>query len=653
MSNTIVHRFISTTPPITRVLVGLTIITSLCVYFDFLKPQTISYSRFYLADLQFYRMFTSFFYYGRASFELIMNFIFLYRYSSMLEESYNKRSDYFFTLVLIFLALIISSTIVYMPFLATPLSNTITYIWSRKNPQGIVQIFGFVSFSAFFLPFVFPLISLIFEGRIPKEELVGILVGQIVYYLKDVYPKFGKDYFKTPCWIHFLFREKCENCSKATTKPKPGRKVGDFTKTINNTDQENDKEELPYNKSEAESKKNENNTLEANSELNSTIKNNVDDENAFKASTIQDTISSKIDSTLHPNTSFLKDEAEKSLSDIQQAMTTSQKGEMIIDSSKIIQELHDIDDPSLYNQMNYDKHLKNSNEQSNKGEVKTITDVEQSSASKDDFFEVQIGKKPEDRSSNEDEIQLDTSDEFESIKLDESNEENAVQNENEDSNGNQNETLQGQNDFNVSSKSLSEEIDDFENYSEFEDNDFASESNQLDENAEGSQLNENDFASESNQLDENEFVSESNQLDENDFVSESVEGNQSDGNAKSNQLNENAEDSQFDENDFASESNQLDENDFVSESVESNQSDQSVENEYTKAKNDKNIHSDEDDFEINNKATSSKQVYNDSSIKNMPQSHHNAMPFSTIHDHQPINDKSHDKEIDQDSWESL
>lgn len=157
----------------------------------------------------------------------------------MLEESYPRMSDYFFILLLIFGSLIITSTIFYVPFLATTLSNTITYIWSRKNPQGIVQIFGFISFSAFFLPFVFPLISLILEGKISKDELVGIAVGQIIFYLRDVYPKIGKDYFKTPCWLHFLFRETCDSCKKVVISPATKRRIADFIKTLPADDEVN------------------------------------------------------------------------------------------------------------------------------------------------------------------------------------------------------------------------------------------------------------------------------------------------------------------------------------------------------------------------------------------------------------------------------
>lgn len=219
-TNVVVH-FIKTTPPVTRILVLLTVLVSLTVYLDILAPQQIGYSRFYLKDLELHRIFTSFFYYGRGNFELVMNFIFLYRYSSMLEESYGRTSDYFYVIITVLACLFITSTALYMPFLATALSNTLTYLWTRKNPQSIVQMFGFVSFSAFYLPFIFPVITLVFEGHISKDEIVGIAVGHFIFYFTEVYPRFGKNFLATPCVLHKLFKEECELCKAKKIEPTP------------------------------------------------------------------------------------------------------------------------------------------------------------------------------------------------------------------------------------------------------------------------------------------------------------------------------------------------------------------------------------------------------------------------------------------------
>ncbi|KAM0679619.1 hypothetical protein GINT2_002250 [Glugoides intestinalis] len=241
MQNNIILQLVKTTPPITRILVFLTVSLSLLVHLDIVKQQQISYSRFYLQHLEFHRIFTTFFYYGKTSFELLMNFVFLYKYSSVLEESYSRTSDYLFIIMIIFILLIITSSIFYIPFLATVLANTITYIWTRKNPLAIVQIFGFISFSAFYLPFVFPIVSLIFDKTLAKDDLVGIFVGHIVFYFTEVYPKFGKRVLKTPCILHKLFKEECSSC----TKKKQGRKLMSFIKPVTLSVLEENREIVP------------------------------------------------------------------------------------------------------------------------------------------------------------------------------------------------------------------------------------------------------------------------------------------------------------------------------------------------------------------------------------------------------------------------
>lgn len=131
----------------------------------------------------------------------------------MLEESYAKTSDYFFVIILINCILLVISTFSYIPYLAASLSNSITYVWTRKNPNGVVQIFGLIQFNAFYLPYVFPVASLIFEKRFSTNEILGIIAGQIVYYFLDVYPLFRKSVLKTPCWCHRLFNEMDECCT--------------------------------------------------------------------------------------------------------------------------------------------------------------------------------------------------------------------------------------------------------------------------------------------------------------------------------------------------------------------------------------------------------------------------------------------------------
>lgn len=210
--------FLSNTPRVTRILILAISFISLLVYLGILHPHQLIYSRYHLPTFQFYRLFTSFLYFGNLSVEVALHILFFFRYSSMLEESCSKTSDYFYLLCIIFLVLSLLSSIYYIPLLGPALSSTITYIWTRRNPQAVVQIMGFISFYAFYLPFLVPMFTLILEGKISIDELIGLLVGHLVFFLKDVYPSLGSDILATPCWCHWLFNELCAKCKKTTGK---------------------------------------------------------------------------------------------------------------------------------------------------------------------------------------------------------------------------------------------------------------------------------------------------------------------------------------------------------------------------------------------------------------------------------------------------
>lgn len=224
-NNNIIIRSIIHTPAITRFIILITLILSLLTFVDALKPYHLSYSRFYLYKLQLHRLFTTFFYHGKVNYELILSISFLYRYSSMLEEHYHKKSDYFWLITVICSILLSIGSIFYIPFLASSLANTLTYIWTRKNPNAYVQIFGIFTFNAFYLPFIFPFVSISFEGKISTEDLLGIIVGQIAYFFFDVYPNFGSNFLTTPCWIHKLFNEEDECCKKIIKNVKVDNKI--------------------------------------------------------------------------------------------------------------------------------------------------------------------------------------------------------------------------------------------------------------------------------------------------------------------------------------------------------------------------------------------------------------------------------------------
>ncbi|OCL12050.1 Der1-like protein, partial [Glonium stellatum] len=181
------------------VLVQCHIITPFQLFYSF---RTVFYRS------QYWRLITTFFYFGPLSLDLIYHIFFLQRYSRLLEES-SGRSPAHFSWLLTFAStlLLCIAPMFSMAFLGTALSSTLIYIWSRKNPDTMLSFLGLVVFRAPYLPWVLLMFSLVVHGTVPKDEMCGIVVGHIWYFFNDVYPPLhdGHSPLDPPSWWMRLF----------------------------------------------------------------------------------------------------------------------------------------------------------------------------------------------------------------------------------------------------------------------------------------------------------------------------------------------------------------------------------------------------------------------------------------------------------------
>nr|AGE94904.1 endoplasmic reticulum membrane protein [Encephalitozoon cuniculi] len=215
MNNTFLLGQMLRVPPITRYMTLLISAVALLVYVDAVSPYSLYYSPLFLKRLEIWRVFTSFLYFGKPTLDMFMHVVFLYRYSRMLEEGCVNTSEYFWLILVISSVLFAISNIYGISALGTSFSATITYIWTKRNPRAIVQIFGFISFPAFYLPFILPGFMLLSRRSISIDDVLGIVVGHLFHYFKDVYPRWGRDILSTPCWVKKLFNEHPSSCCKA------------------------------------------------------------------------------------------------------------------------------------------------------------------------------------------------------------------------------------------------------------------------------------------------------------------------------------------------------------------------------------------------------------------------------------------------------
>jgi Derlin-2/3 len=159
---------------------------------------------------QYWRLLTTFLYFGPISIDLLFHVYFLQRYARLLEESSGRSPAYFsWLLVYAMTSLLLLSPFVSMPFLGHPLSSTLVYIWSRRNPDTLMSFLGLLVFRAPYLPWVLMGISFVLHGTVPRDEFMGVIIGHVWYFFNDVYPPLhgGSRPLDPPMWWRRLFGE--------------------------------------------------------------------------------------------------------------------------------------------------------------------------------------------------------------------------------------------------------------------------------------------------------------------------------------------------------------------------------------------------------------------------------------------------------------
>jgi len=197
-------------PPCTRYWTTATVVTSILVQCQVLTPFQLFYSfRAVYVKSQYWRLLSTFVYFGPLNVDLLFHVFFLQRYSRLLEEGSGPSPAHFSWLLLYATTslLALSTTAVSIPYLGNALSSTLVYIWSRRNPDTRLSLLGLLVFTAPYLPWVLMGFSLVMHGTVPKDEILGVVVGHVWYFFSDVWPGLhdGQKPFDPPDWWRRLW----------------------------------------------------------------------------------------------------------------------------------------------------------------------------------------------------------------------------------------------------------------------------------------------------------------------------------------------------------------------------------------------------------------------------------------------------------------
>ena len=199
--------FFQDSPKVTTFLTLTCLSISVLTWFEILSPLYL-YLNFELIfkKYQFWRLFTSFFYYGDIGLSFIFHMILFFRNSKFLENSVFKgnAADYIFFLLFSITYILIISFFVGFIFPASSLSFAMTYYWGRKSKNVVVQFMGIFNLRAPYLPWFYLIFSFLLDSDF-KYDLVGMIVGHFFFFFKDIFPRIKKlnnyQIMKTPNFI--------------------------------------------------------------------------------------------------------------------------------------------------------------------------------------------------------------------------------------------------------------------------------------------------------------------------------------------------------------------------------------------------------------------------------------------------------------------
>lgn len=163
---------------------------------------------------QIWRPVTALFFYPlmpQTGFQYLLNLYFLYSYSTRLETGVfdGKPADYLFLLIFNWICLVIIGLVAGLRLLMNPMILSVLYIWCQFNKDQIVQFWFGTQFKAMYLPWVLVLFNMIIAGG-GWNELLGILVGHIYFFLMFKYPQDfgGRRFISTPQILYRYFPDR-------------------------------------------------------------------------------------------------------------------------------------------------------------------------------------------------------------------------------------------------------------------------------------------------------------------------------------------------------------------------------------------------------------------------------------------------------------
>jgi len=177
-------------PPVSRVYFTSAFLTTAFCAIEVINPYYLYYSTDLILEGQLWRLVSPFLFFGVFSIDFIFNMYFLVRHCRQLEEGDFRGKQSQFVLMIMFgigMICLLTPFLQSHNFLGSALTFMMTYVWGRRNEDVRMSMFGVISFTAPYLPWVMLAFGFLVGNPIDMS-LVGILAGHTYYFLQYVYP---------------------------------------------------------------------------------------------------------------------------------------------------------------------------------------------------------------------------------------------------------------------------------------------------------------------------------------------------------------------------------------------------------------------------------------------------------------------------------
>ncbi|OIR58890.1 MAG: Der1-like protein [Amphiamblys sp. WSBS2006] len=198
-------------PPITRTYTGLVVLVAVLCHLGILHPHQLYFApNLAFGSLQLWRVFTCFLYFCPITIDFFFVLVFFVRYCQALETDFyrGKKAEMVAMMLLGGCVLLGAACVFRIAFLADPLAFMLLYIWSRRSRGTTMSLFWILHFHAPLMPFILLGLSFLLREPFPMEKILGILVGHLYYFAKDVYEqKHNTQLISTPKLLLTVFGE--------------------------------------------------------------------------------------------------------------------------------------------------------------------------------------------------------------------------------------------------------------------------------------------------------------------------------------------------------------------------------------------------------------------------------------------------------------